>query len=82
MAASSVHEVQLMDQANLELVYRVEHRHKDGSWAEMAEDPSHHDSTSHDAERSWAIRRVFRCKTCDESATVIPGDEGGPPSEH
>ena len=29
-----------MDQARLELAYRIEHRHKDGSWGEMVEDRS------------------------------------------
>jgi hypothetical protein len=70
-----------MDQANLELQYRIEHRHKDGSWAEMEEDRPHHDSAGHDSERSWGIRRVFRCRTCPESAVLIPGEEGGPPAE-
>ena len=70
-----------MDQARFDIMYRVDHRHKDGSWAEMVEDREHHDSADHDSERSWGHRRLFRCKTCDEAAVVIPGDEGGPLSE-
>ncbi len=65
-----------MDQQRMELQYQVMHRHKDGSWAEMQEVPSHHDPSAHDPEHWWSLRRVFRCTTCEESATVIPGVEG------
>ena len=65
-----------MDQQRFELNYQVMHRHKDGSWAEMQEVPSHRDPSAHDPERSWSLRRIFKCKTCEEWATVVPGAEG------
>lgn len=68
-----------MDQTVFELRYRIEHRHKDGSWAEMVEDRSHHDAADHDPERGWGLRRIFRCASCEESATLIPGEEASPP---
>ena len=67
-----------MEQTLIELRYRLEHRHKDGSWGEMAEDRSHHDVADHDPERGWNVRRIFRCTSCDESATIVPGDEASP----
>ena len=67
-----------MDQANLELMYRIEHRHKDGSWGEMVESRTHHDAADHDPERGWSRHRIFRCTSCVESATLIPGEEGSP----
>ena len=27
---------------------------------------------------AWGIRRLFRCKTCEEELTISPGGEGGP----
>jgi len=66
-----------MDQQRFAERYRLEHRHHDGSWGEMIEQRSHHDAADHDVERGWAKRRIFRCRTCDESATIVPGDEGG-----
>ena len=71
-----------MDQTRfIELQYRIEHRHKDGSWAEMEEVRSHHDAAEHDPERSWGIRRLFRCKTCEEELTISPGSEGAGPED-
>ncbi|HKG58084.1 MAG TPA: hypothetical protein VKA85_12625 [Candidatus Limnocylindrales bacterium] len=68
-----------MDQSRfIEMQYRIEHRHNDGSWSPM-EQVQHHDSASHDPERSWGRRQIFRCKRCDETVIVMPGDEGGPP---
>ena len=68
-----------MDQSRLaELLYRVDHRHKDGSWGEMLQDRSHHDAVDHDPERHWGTRQIFRCTSCDEAVTLIPGEEGGP----
>ncbi len=55
--------------------YLLSHRHKDGSWGEMQELP-HHSSAEHDQERFWGIRRIFKCKTCEEYATVVMGAEG------
>ena len=70
-----------MDQARLEFAYRIEHRHKDGSWGEMVEDRAHHDAADHDPERRWGLGRIFRCTSCDESVTLIPGEELTPPSQ-
>ena len=43
----------------------------------MEEVRQHHDAAQHDPERSWGIRRLFRCKTCEEELTISPGGEGG-----
>ena len=57
---------------------RLEHRHSDGSWSAM--EPNPHESSDHDAERSWLRRRIFRCATCEEQVAVTEGaDEGGTP---
>jgi hypothetical protein len=63
----------------VEIEYRISHRHKDGSYAEMEEVRQHHSPAEHDPERSWGMRRIFRCKTCEEYATIVPGREGGVP---
>jgi hypothetical protein len=66
-----------MDQLrSYEVQYRIEHRHHDGSWAEMSEDRQPHDPADIDVERSWGLRGLFRCKTCDESVIVEPGPSG------
>lgn len=57
--------------------YRFEHRHGDGSWSPM--EPRHHDAASHDAERSWPRRLIFRCGGCDEVVTVTVGVEESDP---
>jgi hypothetical protein len=60
---------------------RVEHLHNDGTWSPL--EPSHHDSTDHDAERSWLRRKIFRCTTCDEQVAVTEGvDEEGAAERH
>jgi hypothetical protein len=64
----------------VEMAYRIDHRHSDGSWGEMVEDRSHHSPANHDPERNWSLRRIFRCTSCEESVTLIPGEEGGPPA--
>ena len=51
---------------------RIQHRHTDGSWGEMEE--QHHDAADHDPERTWARGKIFRCKSCEESVTINPGD--------
>ena len=61
--------------------YQLSHRHKDGSWAEMAEQPLHHGAAEHDPERGWSVARLFRCRTCDESAVVTAADADGTPIE-
>jgi hypothetical protein len=71
-----------MDQARLaEIALRIEHRHDDGTWGEMREHRGHHAPSDHDPERGWNLRRIFRCTSCSESLTVVPGEEGGPPPE-
>lgn len=57
-------------------MYRVQHRHKDGSWAEMEEVVNHHGAGDHDQERQWGVRRLFRCRTCEESAEITPYAQG------
>ena len=68
-----------MDQARFDIYYKLQHRHKDGSWGEMSEDRSHHAPADHDPERGWALHRIFRCTSCDEAATLIPGEEASQP---
>jgi hypothetical protein len=69
-----------MDQIRLqEATYRLEHRHGDGSWGPMTEQPSHHAPADHDPERSWGRRRLFRCTRCDEAVLIGP-EEDAPPS--
>lgn len=66
-----------MDQHRfIESQYRIQHRHEDGSWGELVEEPAHHDPAAHDPERSWGLRRIFRC-ACGRSVTLVPGAEGG-----
>jgi hypothetical protein len=60
---------------SVEVQYRIEHRHNDGSWAPMAEDRSHHDAADHDAERTWGRRTLFRCTRCDETVLLEPEEE-------
>ena len=66
-----------MDQRIQQLQYRIEHQHGDGSWGEMIEQPAHHDSAAHDPERSWSLRRIFRCTGCGDTVT-LSREEGGP----
>jgi hypothetical protein len=68
-----------MDQATLDFMFRLQHRHKDGSWGDMVEDRPHHAPSDHDPERGWGLRRIFRCTSCEESVTLLPGDETGGP---
>lgn len=66
-----------MDQQRfIQAEYQLRHRHDDGSWADMQEVPSHHDAAQHDPERAWGLRRIFRCRTCPETVTLVPGAEG------
>jgi hypothetical protein len=73
-----------MDQLRfVESAYRIQHQHRDGSWSPMFEEEEptqlHHTPTEHDPERGWLRGRIFRCKTCDETMTVVAGAEGGVP---
>jgi hypothetical protein len=56
----------------VEAMYKIQHRHKDGAWADMEEDRSHHDPADHDPERKLGLNRIFRCRTCDESVEIVP----------
>jgi len=53
-------------------IYRVQHRHGDGSWADMEEVVHHHGATDHDPERGWGLRRLFQCRTCEEGVELTP----------
>jgi hypothetical protein len=61
-----------------ELEFEISHRHSDGTLGRMEEQPRHHDPADHDQERQWGRHRIFRCTACEESVTLIPGEEGGP----
>jgi len=39
---------------------------------------AHHAPADHDPERSWGLRRIFRCQSCGDSMTLIEGEEGSP----
>ena len=58
----------------LEADLKLQHRHADGTWSELAEDHEHPNPADRDEERSWAKHRIFRCRSCPESITVLPGD--------
>ena len=70
-----------MDPRTILMTWRVEHSHRDGSWGEMAESPAH-DSAELDPERNWGRRRIFQCKTCDESVSVSVGEAPESPFGH
>jgi hypothetical protein len=55
---------------------RLMHQHKDGSWAELQEQPAHHDAAHHDPERGWSIGRLFVCRSCPEQVAVPAGHDG------
>ena len=68
-----------MDPVQYEIAYRIEHRHRDGSWGEMIEDRAHHAPADHDPERGWARgARIFRCTSCEDDVTLLPPGEGSP----
>jgi hypothetical protein len=71
-----------MDPRSILTTFEVEHRHSDGSRVAMVEQPQHHDSAEHDPERSWGIRRIFRCTSCDEEVSIVAGDPDERPAEH
>jgi hypothetical protein len=58
-----------------EVSYRVQHRHKDGTWADM-EEVQGHDAADHDPERKWGLGRLFRCQSCPEEVTMVPSVPG------
>jgi hypothetical protein len=65
-----------MDLSRLaEAQMRVRHQHKDGAWAEMGREESHHGPADHDAERDWNRGFVYRCHTCPETVIVDLPDE-------
>jgi hypothetical protein len=61
--------VNLIGQADF--LVRVQHRHSDGTWGELAQRPSHHDPADHDPEHDWAEGRLYVCTTCDEEVRVL-----------
>jgi len=61
----------------IEMAYRIDHRHADGSWGEMVEDRTHHSPADHDPERAWSRFRIFRCTSCDASVAIA--NESGVP---
>ena len=70
-----------MDQLrSAEIQYRIRHRHSNGEWFDLAPDPSRHDPSEGDPERSWVQRMFFRCTRCDEVVSISPvrleGDPG------
>lgn len=50
------------------LELQLQHRHADGSWAEMQ--AADHDPASSDPEREWANGQIFVCKACGEEVRV------------
>jgi len=71
-----------MDQRGmLEMMYRQQHRHLDGTWVGMEPDPRH-DPAEHDDERPAGRLGVFRCTLCDEVVTVVRGEEPAPGARH
>jgi hypothetical protein len=54
----------------LEMAYRIDHRHPDGSWGEMVEDRSHQNPADNDPEKGWRKFRIFRCTSCDEEVAI------------
>jgi hypothetical protein len=68
-----------MDPRILELQYRVEHEHNDGSWGTMVEEGPQDDAAAHDPERLWTLRRTFRCTACGEVVTLSPGSDPAAP---
>ena len=54
-----------------DFLVRVQHRHNDGSWGELAPERGHHDAAAHDPESDWSKgRRLYRCTTCDEEVLI------------
>ena len=55
----------------------IEHRHSDGSWAELEPEGPPHDAAEHDAERQWLKGRIYRCSRCSEEirVTVEPDEQ-------
>ena len=51
---------------------RSQHRHKDGSWGEMAEAPRAPRRGGARQGALWGIRRLFRCTSCDEERDAAP----------
>jgi len=66
-----------MDQHHFIEQLRMEHRHSDGSWVELAQQRSAHDAADVDLERAWATRMIFSCTACEETLTVVREAGGG-----
>ena len=65
-----------MDQLRYaELDFRMQHRHRDGSWATLERRPPHHSPADHDPERDWASGVIYECTTCEEFVRVAPRED-------
>jgi hypothetical protein len=63
----------MLPRGDLQIPYRIEHRHTDGSSHAM--ERVHRDVAEHDPERSWVLTQEFQCVSCDETVTLIPDEE-------
>ena len=59
----------------IEQEFRIEHRHRDGSWSPL--EPLPHGEAEHDAERSWLRSVRFRCLSCGREVSVTVEPEPG-----
>ena len=57
-----------------EYALRVQHRHNDGSWGDLAPRSDHHGPADHDPERDWPEGRIYVCTTCDEEVRITSED--------
>jgi hypothetical protein len=57
---------------------RLQHRHADGTWSDLAPQPAHHDPVDHDQERDWASGTIFRCECGEEIRVEVPEDVAEP----
>ncbi len=64
-----------------ELMFRLEHRHSDGSWGSLEPRPAHHDAAEHDPEAGGRDGHdATPATTCDEQVRVrIPDGGAGRP---
>jgi len=71
-------EVPTVDQARLgEALFRLEHRHADGSWEALEPRSPRHDPAANDPEAGWADGQVYACRACDEQVRVRSLAPGG-----
>jgi len=59
-------------------LFRLEHRHNDGSWSALEPWTGAHDPADLDPERAWANGRIYKCAACEEEIRVTEAtDEPG-----